>query len=621
MGPLDEAAVSCEAVGLAERTPAGEYRLHPVVAYACRGLDREVHDSTVRGLYAIWKRFYQDANSEPRPSEEILGHCAASSVPYLMRLGLWEQASEACEQAINHNSSPAMAARLLPYDIQIMQATKGTPAQLITTFVYAHLIRELDEDRGLTVLTRLLGRAVRDGDDITTMAAASALATLLTRKDPNQAYQFLKIAQATHMATQLQPWSDLLLQNIEAQICSQLGDWAAALAGAQTVLDGLERLAAAGLQPQGVNPHSLRGTALTIAAQAADQLGQKERADDYHSQLTEHDESSGQRAASETQFNAIQDRIRNGHLDEAQTLLLAALGQFATPGDVGKRGLILIELAQIEHRRGHHDDAITLGRRALRASYVAAERLDAAAAHSRMANFLATGPRQSIAEAPAHILAAAVIHMRLSQLLLAITPQPPVLRALARLTHCLARQPQLIPQSFEDLSQKLEESTGVDISGLLAGLDRIPVSVDPASGKVMFTSVPPGTEPPGDSVTDALGWAMHRPSPQELINVNAPSYRYHWQPIIEAAIHAIDNETARARFREVLDDYRGMGWAGLADALDALITDRSTFRMPPTLQDAERDVIQRILDALPGHAGNIAVLPGANVASAATLPE
>jgi len=80
-----------------------------------------------------------------------------------------------------------------------------------------------------------------------------------------------------------------------------------------------------------VNPHSLRGTALTIAVDAAVQLGQHERARHYRSELNRHDESSGQRAASETQFNAVHELIQNGRLDEAEALLLAAWDNLMLP--------------------------------------------------------------------------------------------------------------------------------------------------------------------------------------------------------------------------------------------------------------------------------------------------
>jgi tetratricopeptide (TPR) repeat protein len=595
--PLDEAAALCEAMGLAERSADGRYLLHPAVAQAGRGLDREVCDGTVRGLYVIRNHLYQEAVRDPGASQETLGHYVASTVPYLMRLGFWEQASAACELAITHDQSPAMAGRLLPYDVEIVRAANGTQLEPAATFVYASLLRPLDEDRSLKVLTRLHDRAEQDDDDEMTMVTASSIATLLTGKDPQRAHEYLTLARASRAAAG-QPWFGVRLQNIEAEIRYQLGDWAGALTQAQAALDQLDLLAAAGTTPQGVNPHAERSAALTIAAASATALDEHEQAGSYRGQLAGHDERSGQRAASQTQFNAIRELIQQGRMDEARALLLAALSSFTEPGDTRDQGLILIQLARLEHHRGHQDDAIALGRRALRASYAAAERLDAAAAHSSMANFLAVAPSHTAEEAPVHILAAAVIHMRVSQELLAITPQVPALQALGRLTCCLARQPQLIPGTFDELSQKLAESTTIDIAGLLNGLDRARVFLEPGSGKVSFSRNAPSTEQPGDSVTDALCWAMHRPPPEELTDVDG--HTDHWQPLIDAAISAARDREAQASLRDVLDDYRGAGWGALADALDAFMADPEAFRPPPALLDAERKIVQRIMHAAHG---------------------
>ena len=94
----------------------------------------------------IRNHLYQEAVSESGASQETLGHYVASTVPYLMRLGYWEQASAACELAITHDQSPAMAGRLLPYDVQIVRAANGTRLKPAATFVYASLLRPLDED-------------------------------------------------------------------------------------------------------------------------------------------------------------------------------------------------------------------------------------------------------------------------------------------------------------------------------------------------------------------------------------------------------------------------------------------------------------------------------------------
>src|SRR5260370_37015274 len=128
-----------------------------------------------------------------------------------------------------------MGGRVVPHDVEIVRAASGTPLEPSATFVHADLLRPLDENRSLKVLTRLHDRAVHDDDDEMAMVTASSIATLLTRKDPQRAHEFLKLAQAS-MAADGQPWFAVRLQDIEAEIRYQLGDSAGALAQAQAAL-------------------------------------------------------------------------------------------------------------------------------------------------------------------------------------------------------------------------------------------------------------------------------------------------------------------------------------------------------------------------------------------------
>ena len=490
--------------------------------------------------------------------------------------------------------------RLLPYDVQIVRAAQGTDFYPAVLFVYTNLLRTLDEGRGQTVLTGLLKQAEKDGDDTMVMVAASALATMLARRDPTRAYELLQQAQASHAAAEHQAWAGIRLRNIEVQIRFELGDWAGALAQSQTVLDELNQLTPADTVGWAVNPHSERGVALTYAQASASALGEHAQASGFRVQLRAHDQGSGQRAAADSGFNEIAELIRVGRLDEAYDLLVAALGEFSEPGDTDRQGLVLIQLARVEHLRGHPADAIDLSRRALRASYTAGQPLDAAAAHGNMANFLAVGPAADTAEAPVHILAAAVIHMRVSQGLMAFAPPPPALRALARLTHCLARQPELAPRSFAGLRERLQATTGVDIEMLLAGLGRVPVTAGPEPGALSF-ALGAQAPPPGNSVTDALTWASHRPPPEELTDVDG--HLQHWQPIIDMAVTAARGDPeAQQALRQLLDDYRGMGWAELADALDAFLTDPETFTPSSSLPSAERAILRHVLKDLQSQA-------------------
>jgi tetratricopeptide (TPR) repeat protein len=305
-------------------------------------------------------------------------------------------------------------------------------------------------------------------------------------------------------------------------------------------------------------------------------------------------EASGQPGTAQPHPETFGELIQQGRLDEARALLTASLDEFRDPSDIGKQGQVLLLLARLEHRLRHHGAAIGLGRRAIRASYSAGERLEAAAAHAFMANFLASGSAQESAEAPVHILAAAVIRVRESQELL--TSEPPlVVHALVRLTFCLARHPHLVPESFAELQRRLRETTGVDIGELLAGLRRIAVLPDNPPYGIRY-HWEPGAQAPGDSVTDALCWANRRPPPHEITDVDG--HPGNWQPIIDAVAAAVGNEAGRGQMSEVLDDYRGSGWGALADALDSLMADPGGFILPPSLPDAERLIIQRTLAQL-----------------------
>lgn len=384
-----------------------------------------------------------------------------------------------------------------------------------------------------------------------------------------------------------------MLANLEIALRIRLGRTGTPADLAETIQVALSIESAQpipGTRPRTANPPSRPG-ATSVAARVASEVLDQRETDPRSGQLGR-DETAGRHRSAQRELEAVSELIQHGQLDEAQARLTAALDRLSNPGDIAEQGLVLLQLAQVEHRRGHHGEAIALGRRAIRASYSAAERLNAADAHASMANFLASGSRQDSAEASVHILAAAVIHIREAQEQLSSGGPLPAVRALLRLTFCLARQPQMIPESIRELQQRLQESTDVDIGQLLAGLRRICIAPEDTLYGVRFLWAP-DTEYPGDSVTDALCWANRRPPPQELTDVEG--HPRHWQPIIDAVTAGIGDKAAQARLNNVLDDYRGSGWSALADTLNSLMTDPRRFTLPPSLQDAERMIIQRIL--------------------------
>ena len=49
--------------------------------------------------------------------------------------------------------------------------------------------------------------------------------------------------------------------------------------------------------------------------------------------------------------------------------------------------------------------------------------------------------------------------------------------------------------------------------------------------------------------------------------------------------------------RQLLDDYRGMGWSKLADALGAFLTDPLAFTPSSSLPPAERTILRYVREA------------------------
>ncbi len=196
--------------------------------------------------------------------------------------------------------------------------------------------------------------------------------------------------------------------------------------------------------------------------------------------------------------------------------------------------------------------------------------------------------------ASVHVLAAAVLEMQMTGGILAMAPPPQALKALTRVTLCLARQPELVPRTLAELQTRLDSVAGVDLIRLLAGPERIPVSVS-ADGQVTFHFAPPvgfdgASAPPfGDAVSDVLAWARHRPRPAEIMDV--AGYPYHWQPFVDLVAAVRNGDvSAASTLRTSLDDLRGTGWRRLADAL-AEIAHGSVPEIGG-LDDTERAVVE-----------------------------
>lgn len=547
--------------GLAQRWDPGGYLLHPAVAMAGRRADPDIEGLAVGLLAAVWDHRYQQG-SQTGEAEDALAHAAASAVPYLMRLRRWEHASTRCEEAINHDRSPDMAARLLPFLNEIVQGQPDARKRRASRYVRAVVLVNLDAQRAQEELEQIYAEATGDHDARAQLAAATALAGLQTHRDPHEAADWIRRAADSY-------GGDLsavpLVRLKRARIAYQLGDYALARDEAMAVLEELDRTESHDDVVR-VNRTVVRVDAMELAAAAHGELGDRNQQRALREQIDRvlTRRGAADRAQAMAQFNRLAADVRDGaRTDTIAELLLAARSEFLNPADRAELALVLMALAKLEDRRRNHSEAVALAYQALRSTYAAGEPLTAATAHEDLAELLAHLRPVPDHEVAVHLLANAVIRLRAAGLMLALHPPATLLRALAMLTFRLARRPDGLPRSYADLSGELAAKADVDLDALLAGTERIPIHVDPETGNPVLKS---GSDEPGDSVDDALVWAKNWPRPADLRDPDG--HPEHWREIIDMVA---GGRTPTADVEEILNRLRAAGWERLADALGCLI--------------------------------------------------
>lgn len=545
--------------GMAQHWDRGRYLLHPAIARAGRDADSDTEGLVVGLLAAVWENRYEQW-TQADDSEDALAHAAASSVPYLLRLGRWEHASTRCEEAINHDRAPDMAARLLPFLNEIVRSEPDLRRRRASRYVRATVLIDLNTGRAQEELEQIYTEAADDHDMRTQLAAATALAGLLIHRDPQEAAAWIQRASQGHdVDISAIPLVRLKL----AKIAHQLGDNTLAREEATAVLEDLDR--PGDHDDVRINRNSVRVEAMELAAAAAANLGDREQERTLREQI-DHElarHGAGDRARAMAQFNQLANQVRSGgQLDNVADLLLAARSEFLNPADQAELALVLLALAKLEHRRRNHTEAVDLAYQALRSTYAAGEASSAATVHEDLAVLLTYLQPVPDDEVGVHLLAAAVIRLRKAGLMLALHPPPHLMRSLAMLSFRLARRPHDLPQSYNDLRDMLTSNAGVNLDDLLAGTERIPIQVDPDTSKPVLQS---GSEAPGDTVRDALVWASNWPRPAELLDPQG--HPEHWR---EVADLFANGTTTAERAEEVLDRLRAAGWQPLTDALATL---------------------------------------------------
>lgn len=556
---LDVRLAQLLASGLATAGARDSLVVHPAVASVGRASDCFVEDTTATAMATMLTGFLIDC--EGKVTADDLANLAASVVPYLMRLGEWEQASTFAERASDLDRSTAMAERLSPYVSEIVAATAEAELGRKTRIVLATILCRIDHLSGVAALIELYGEAAPDGDTAVMVKAASEIADHLSLRSPVQAHQWIQKAIADHTKHPISPFISIMLRTKAAALVYELG------ADAQTTLDSAHRLAAefhelmsAGEPAVGVDVLKVRNEFEHLITAASVRQAQTTTGlrPSIWSGFDDDPTTRSQLDAIEAQFNALSSgsgATVTGPI--AEDVLAAILAVFRTPGDVAKRGLVLGQLAEVRWRAGSLADATSLTRRALRADYSAVACLQAARDHRQLARLLASaGVFDSAAY---HVLATAIIYVRLSEGRFIVAPDPRITTALWAVKMLIARTPEAIPTSYAALRDHLLAETGTDLEVLLAGSPRVLEPIDAATGQ--FRIEFQGIDPKG-SLSDVVELASVNPAPAEL---NDPRLcDQYWGDITDLVAEAAHG---RAEADPTLGMIAAAGWHGLGDAL------------------------------------------------------
>lgn len=556
---LDTVMAPLLAAGLV--APLGEEYLvvQPAVAAAARRVRADVDHLAAQAMAMWWQQFYE-LGGDRGADADTLAHSAASAVPYLMRLGAWERASTWAEIAIHTDTSPDMAARLRPYVGEIVAATAVQPElRRVTRYVLATVVSVLDRGQGLAAMTGLYHEAEQCDDAAVMICAAAAIADAMAPTSPAQAHRWLQEAINRQEQHPINPLVSIILRLKAAKLANDLGTEAqTSLATAHQLAEELQELIASGQPLRGVHLPSLQSELADFMTTAARRATQPTQPRPTLLSGFEDPEIASQRDIIQAQFNSLSTTASSGSGDSiAEELLAAMVAEYSASADLAKRGLVLGVLAEIRWKTGTIAEGVEFSRRALRADYGATACLQAAHDHRQLAVMLVGAGDPS--SAALHLLAAAIIYLRISDGLFALVGDYHVSAAIWTVKMLIARTPDVVPPSYTELCSRLAAEIGADLEDLLIDSPRLPMTVDGQTGQITITWQ---TGEPDASLADVLALASVLPAPHELTDPNLVGQ--HWRELIDLVADAAHG---RADAQSVLGVVAAAGWTQLANAL------------------------------------------------------
>ncbi|WP_196255753.1 CHAT domain-containing protein [Micromonospora sp. WMMD558] len=573
----DAALVAAEVTESKEPDGPVEFRLHPGVAEAIRaGAGPELRTTVDNLLAEVWASVSLEAQrleSRGEPTSRLVVRAGLAAAPYLLHQQRWSQASVLVEEAAMRDASPATTRQALGYLRQILDGETDPERRPIDEALHARVLARIDPAAGQAGLRRAIDAARGSGRHDLASGIGSHLANLLRTTGELSA----ALATATESADSariagLGPWTRASGEVQRLQILVQMGRDREVLEQVDALLARLDTLPHDVDHTEQVYPYNVRETALDVAAQAARGLSEWTQALDYQQRLLASKRERGAHAyeLARMEFNDYRPLLQRGELAEAERVLLRCQTVFEAVGDVHLLGHVFGARADLEDERDRPAEAVTLGRAAMRYTYLLPEPGSLAVSHHNLANYLLRAQHPPM-EAVAHRLAAVLLYLLSGR----SARFQDGLRALARDLRRFGDA--ALPADLAELISRVESVPGARFGAVLADL-----APDPQRRATLVREV-------GEAV---------RALPADD---SATAHLERWAPRIPVVVAAARGDrTAADALQPLLDDLGGsVDWAVLAATIRRIIDgERDEERLLDGLDEIDSAIVRAILAAV-----------------------
>jgi tetratricopeptide (TPR) repeat protein len=608
------------------------YTIHPGVAESERAAaDPAVLDAAdvELGNFHI-AGFRHGQKTEMEGGGSLVVASARRAIPYLMRQGRCDEASNLLEQMTHRDRSAEGLAFALPVLRRIVEATAGKENGLVnagilaSTLASAGCIAEAEP-----MLRDQIARAAAQKNDRLALGASVDLFDLLFKSGRIQ--EALKAADETAGYTRqagLGPWTQLNVEGRRLQALGAMGRYEEVLAAVEAARLKMDALPLKSEAEEAVEPWAVRETWLEFGRDAALNLNRWQTALGLNAEVVKLKQARGadELQVAGARFHDYFPLLRLGRYDDARELLMGCRSVFEAERYVPGLGGVYSALADLEDKAGNFSAARRFQEVALGYSYQAGRPEDCAISHHNLANYLerqGTDPATVLA----HRLAAAVIYFQTHS------------GSLTTIVRNLANS-DLPPSSptFNEVAQSVESIEGLRFRALFESLPRTASDGDAAIAAVwqmvtdekrrgveqrqtrdaVLASAPAAVrsafELEGDDFNAALRAALADLPETEaaalLERLRAAGLVGHsagpdmtqvleqFEPLLQAIALAVEEQDSRAEVDSTIAEMERNGWRLSEAAHRIWAGERDDVALTAGLDEQDTPLVRRVLEIL-----------------------